>query len=85
MKELNNMDIEKISGGVSFTEGVSLGGFAGGLGAAAAGASIAVVGSAAVAGGLIVGAGLGGYYFGRSIGLDKVGRYIGGRIYKRFN
>jgi hypothetical protein len=39
---------------VSFTEGVSLGGFAGGAGAAAAGASIAVVGSAAVAGGLLI-------------------------------
>ncbi|MFC4701946.1 hypothetical protein ACFO4O_17510 [Glaciecola siphonariae] len=83
MKQLNNIETEQVNGGISFTDGVGLGGFAGGLGAAAAGASMAVIGSAVVAGGLIAGAGLGGYYFGNAIGLDKVGSFIGSRLYKR--
>ncbi|PRO73120.1 hypothetical protein C6Y40_13115 [Alteromonas alba] len=88
MRDLTLDELKTVSGGednISFGDAVGMGSFAGGAGAAAAGAELAVVGSAALAGGLIVGSGYAGYEFGNWIGADDFGSWLGGEIYDWFN
>lgn len=82
MDILNTSEVRDVTGGsVSFGEAVAMDGFAGGAGAALAGAGIGVVGSASVAGGLLVGVCYAGYSFGSAIRLGGLGSRLGGWLY----
>lgn len=86
MENLSVHETARVSGGgVSFGEAIAMGSFAGGTGAAVSGASMLAIGSATIAGGLIVGAGYAGYSLGNAFNLGSYGTKLGITLYDVFD